>query len=210
MNPGDSLPLKQLDGAPPISFKCIAARQQFIAPPADAKPNPDCGHVRRKLDDASDNANSIVGVLSFGEFRMFAAGDLTWNMETKLVCPINLVGKIDVYQVTHHGLDQSNNPVVVKSLTPTVAIFGNGPKKGAEPATWETIKSSDSIQGIYLIHKSDSPRGPNIPDEFIANINSGAEDQGNFISLSTDPAGKSYTVAIPANKHERTFQTTAK
>jgi len=33
MNPGDVLPLKQLEGAPAISFKCIAARQKFVDPP---------------------------------------------------------------------------------------------------------------------------------------------------------------------------------
>ncbi|HEY8747168.1 MAG TPA: MBL fold metallo-hydrolase [Tepidisphaeraceae bacterium] len=210
MNPGDVLPLKQLEGAPAISFKCIAARQKFVDPPADAKPNPDCEHVRKKLDDGSDNANSIVGVLGFGDFRMYAGGDLTWNVEAKLVCPINLIGKVDVYQVTHHGLDQSNNPVVVKSLAPTVAVFGNGPRKGAEPSTWETIKGADSIQGIYLIHKSASPKGPNIPDEFIANVKTGAEDQGNYIRLSAEADAKSYTVTIPANGHERKFQTISK
>src|SRR5206468_338493 len=120
----------------------------------NAKPNPDCENVRKKLDDGSDNANSIVQVLSFGDFRMYLGGDLTWNVEAKLVCPINLIGKVDVYQVTHHGLDQSNNPAVVKSLAPTVAIFSNGPRKGAEAGTWQTIKAQETIQGIYLTHKS--------------------------------------------------------
>ena len=141
---------------------------------------------------------------------MFAGGDLTWNVEAKLVCPVNLVGKVDVYQVTHHGLDVSNNPVVVKSLAPTVAVFGNGPRKGAEPGSWETIKSTDSIQGIFFVHKSLSPKGPNAPDEFFANLKTGDEDQGNFIKLSTDPAANTYTASIPANGHEWHFQTTTK
>jgi beta-lactamase superfamily II metal-dependent hydrolase len=210
LSPGDTLPLKQLDGAPPVFLKCIAARQKFIDPPADANPNPDCEHVRKKLDDGSDNANSIVSLLGFGDFRLFVGGDLTWNVEAKLVCPINLVGKVDVYQVTHHGLDQSNNPVIIKSLSPTVAVFSNGPRKGAEPGTWETVKSAESIQGIYFIHKSLSPKGPTAPDEFFANLKTGQDDEGNCIKLSTDPMAKAYTAGIPANGHERTFQTTPK
>src|SRR4051794_11335575 len=141
---------------------------------------------------------------------MFAGGDLTWNVEAKLVCPVNLVGKVDVYQVTHHGLDQSNNPVVVKSLAPTVAVFSNGPRKGAEAGTWQTIKSTDSILGIYLVHKSLSAKGPNIPDEFIANPQTTGDDPGNVIALSADPAAKTYDVRIPASGHKATFQTSAK
>lgn len=210
LSPGDSIPLKQLDGAPPVSLKCIAARQKFIGPPAGALPNTDCQNDRKKLDDGSDNANSIVQLLSFGDFRMFLGGDLTWNVEAHLVCPVNLVGKVDVYQVTHHGLDQSNNPVVVRSLAPTVAVFSNGPRKGAEPGTWQTIKSTDSILGIYLTHKSLAAKGPNIPEEFIANPQTAGEDPGNFITLAVEATAKSYAVSIPANGHHATFHTTAK
>ena len=210
LNPGDEIPLKRAEGSPRLSLRCLAARKQFVEPPAHAAPNAACDAVRKKPDDFTDNANSIVTVLAFGDFRMFAGGDLTWNVEAKLVCPVNLVGKVDVYQVTHHGLDVSNNPAVVKSLAPSVAVFGNGPRKGGEPATWETVKSTDSIQGIYFIHKSLSPKGPTAPDEFFANLKTGDEDQGNYIQLSTDPAAKTYTVSIPANGHHQTFQTSAK
>lgn len=210
LSPGDEIPLKGVEGSPKVSLRCVAARQKFVAPPPDAKPNPDCGDVRKKLDDSSDNANSIVQVLSFGDFRLFLGGDLTWNVETKLVCPINLVGKVDVYQVTHHGLDISNNPAVVKSLAPTVAVFSNGPTKGAGPETFETIKAQQTVQGIFEMHKNTDGKGRNVPDEFIANAKTGAEDAGNIIKLSADPTAKTYVVSIPATKHETTFQTTAK
>ena len=210
LNPGDSIPLKQTYGSPAISLKCIAARQQFIAPRANARPHPEFEHARKKLADGSDNANSIVTVLSFGDFRVYLAGDLTWNMEAKLVYPVDLVGKVDVYQVTHHGLDQSNNPIVVKAIEPTVAIIGNGPSKGSEPHMFETLKSQWSITGIYQIHKNLNGKGTNGPDEFIANLKPTEECDGNYIKLSTDPAAKSYVVSIPANKLEVKYSTSQK
>ena len=45
----------------------------------------------------------------------------------------------------------------------------------------------------------------NAPDEFIANLDK--ECKANYIQLSVDPAGKTYTVSIPANGHRKTFAT---
>jgi competence protein ComEC len=128
-------------------------------------------------------------------------------MEKKLVCPHNLIGKVDVYQVTHHGLDASNNPLVLQTIEPRVAIMNNGTTKGCAPEVFANLQDTKSIQQVYQVHKNLRPDGSknNVADEFIANTEK--DCKGNYIRLSVAPDTKSYTVSIPANKHEKTFQT---
>ena len=205
LNPGEEVPLKQADGAPPVHLRCLAARQTAIEPPAGAIPNPLCVDPKHKPKDLSDNANSIVQVLNFGDFRFFDGGDLTWNVELKLVCPINLVGQVDVYQAEHHGLDQSNHPLLIASLAPVVAIINNGPKKGCEPQMFAALKSTASVQGIYQLHRNVRPDGDvtNVSSEFIANEDEKCD--GNYVKLSVDPGAKRYAVSVPATKHEKVY-----
>jgi beta-lactamase superfamily II metal-dependent hydrolase len=202
--PGDELPLKQSQGAA-LKIKFLAARKKVIDTPPDAKENPFCKDVKGKATDLSDNANSIVFLLSFGDFKFFDAGDLTWNIEHDLACPVNRVGTCDVYQVTHHGLAQSNNPALVKALMPTVAIMNNGSTKGCEPEVFATLKSTESIQAIFQLHKNLRPDGDvnNTSAEYIANAEK--ECSGNYIKLSVAADGMSYMVSIPATKFEKTY-----
>ena len=209
INPGDAISLKPAaDKHLPPMLKCLGTRQKFIEPVGGKQSeNSHCAEHRPKETDNSDNANSVVLLLSFGAFRFFDAGDLTWNIEHKLVCPVNLVGSVDVYQVTHHGLDSSNNPVLVRSLSPRVAIMNNGVTKGCQPDMFHTLKTTPSIEAIYQVHRNERADSQNnAPDEYIANRD-GANCQANYIKLSVDPSGKSYTVSIPANKHQQTYQT---
>ena len=208
IDPGTVIPLDSRPGTAPLKLTCLATRQELNR--AQARPGLPAGCdplPSPKAKDLSDNANSVVMLLEFGGFRFFDAGDLTWNVESTLVCPQNVVGStVDVYQVTHHGLDQSNHPSLIQTLAPTVTIMNNGVTKGCGPETFATLSSLDSAQAHYQVHKNlREDRENNTADEYIANQDRNCS--GNFIKLSVRPDGKDFTVSIPAHGHQRTFST---
>jgi beta-lactamase superfamily II metal-dependent hydrolase len=213
INPGDELDLKQLAGAPEISLRCLGTRQTFVpAAPSSQANEAICATCQPKDRDGSDNANSVVSIVQFGSFRFFDGGDLTWNQEMKLVCPHDLIGPVDVYQVTHHGLDSSNNPVVLQTIQPRVAVMNNGDTKGCLPDVYANLVSTPSIERIFQMHKNLRPDGAlnNVEDQYIANRESTDQCEGHYIHLSVSPDSLQYSVSIPANEITETFETRKK
>jgi hypothetical protein len=97
---------------------------------------------------------------------------------------------------------------VVRTLEPKVAIMNNGSTKGNMPEVFATLKDQKSLEAVYQVHKNERPDGAmnNVADEYIANKQQ-RNCAGNIIHLSVAPDGKTYKVSIPANKHERVFET---
>jgi beta-lactamase superfamily II metal-dependent hydrolase len=201
--PGDSIPLRQARGAAPVALKIVGARQSF-APPLSHSANANCSSAVKKPVDESDNANSISMVLTQGPFRMFLGGDTTWNVEEHLVCPEDRIGTVDVYQSVHHGLDLSNNPVLVHTLQPHVVIFNNGARKGNDPNAAETVAATKSVEAVYQMHRSMREGARNVPDDRIANREEACTGEG--ITMSVAPDGKNYEVSVPSTRHHRKFE----
>jgi hypothetical protein len=165
-----------------------------------------CGeNFQAVAEDTSDNVNSVGVLLTFGRFKFFDGGDLTWNIENRLACPKNIVGVVDVYQVDHHGVDSSNNPALVRALDPRVAIINSGPRKGAEAKTFATLKSLPGIEAIYQLHRNLRTSDKDNPmSGYIANEEE--QCQGNFIKISVDSNSRFYTVTIPAKQISRRYR----
>ena len=191
---GDTVPVKGLD------ITVVAASGEFIS---GGSPNPGCGNAPRKDADPSDNAQSAGFLLKFGSFRLADLGDLTWNKETDLVCPNNRVGPVDVFLSSHHGLDQSNPPVLLAALQPKVAIMNNGAKKGGAPAAWQVIHSSTGLQDLWQVHFAVAGgKENNVADPFIANIDT--TDEGHYLQLTAEANG-SFKVYNSRNKYSKSY-----
>jgi competence protein ComEC len=193
LKPGDTIQLRQAKGAPKLSLLVVAAHGTAIAR-RDKSPNPECAGAQLKEEDKSDNARSVAFLLRYGDFDFFDAGDLTWNVEQQLVCPSNAVGFVDLYQVTHHGMNTSNNTTLLKSVRPTVAIMNNGPRKGGHPDVVKALRDLPSLRALYQVHRNVASReDENAPAEFIANLDA-ENDAAHGIKVSVDAAAHTFTV----------------
>jgi competence protein ComEC len=206
LKPGDEIKLRNARSIPRLQLEVLAANG-IVKGEQPGAPQIRLCHPDSKVmpEDKTDNANSVAFVLSFGSFRFFDGGDLTWNVENKLVCPRDLVGPVDVYQVDHHGFDISNNPALVKILNPRVAIINNGARKAGEAKTFAMLKGLPGIEGIFQLHRNVlTTAADNAPMDYIANEEENCK--GEFIKLSVDQGARSYAVSIPAKQVIRSYR----
>ncbi len=200
VKPGDKLPIKGVD------VQVVAAAGERITSPlaGAGKPNPLCANAVQRAADPSENAKSIGSMLTFGKFRFIDLGDLTWNKELELVCPNNLIGTIDLYLVTHHGMNLSGSPAIVHALKPRVAVMNNGAKKGGSPEAWEAVHTSPDLQGFWQLHYTvNAGKEKNVAEEYIANLEE--ECQGHYIKVSAQRNG-AFTVTNTRNNLVKTYK----
>ncbi len=151
---GDTIPLKT--GKTPLKVICVVSDGRGVPAPVGvgAGVNSFCKDAPMKAEDKSDNAKSVGLLISYGSFEFLNLGDLTWNIEHQLVCPDNVLGKVDLYMATHHGMNSSNNPVLVKAIQPTVSIMCNGARKAGSPESVALLKSLPSLKAAYQLHRN--------------------------------------------------------
>jgi beta-lactamase superfamily II metal-dependent hydrolase len=195
---GSAMPV--LKGAIRSELLCSGGRVMGAAGPHNSL----CDDPPADLDpDPSDNARCIGLHFWYKDFDFLDLGDLTWNVEKRLVCPVSTIGKIDLYQVTHHGMDISNHPTLLKTIIPTVAIMNNGPRKGGSPETFKRLRALPSVEALYALHKNEeSAPEENADPAFTANAD---PDGGQFIQVHVEPDGKHFIVRIGIDGTPRTF-----
>lgn len=205
LKPGDEIRWAAATGTPPIRQLCVCSAGKVLPNADGSQPSADgCAAHPAIADDPSDNASSVGFKLSFGDFDFVDCGDLTWNIEHRLVCPTNRLGTIDIFQTNHHGLGNSNNPALVHAMAPRVAVMNNGPRKGGEPSVWKTLRTSPGIEAIFQVHRNVRVGDDeNAPAECVANHDE--QCAGDFVWIRVEPDGKNYSVAAGAKGSPRKF-----
>ena len=141
VKPGDKLPVKGMEwtiitsGAKTIQTNLRGGGQR----------NAYCAAFKKQDVDTTENAQSVGSHIRFGQWRAVHPGDITWNIEGDLMCPVNRIGSVDVLFVGHHGQMVSNSEVIVHGLSPRVSIINNGTRKGGQPEAMRILLNSPGL-----------------------------------------------------------------
>src|ERR1035437_231818 len=185
VHPGDTISI------PGLSIIVLTADGDHVSavPGINPAPNAYCGAEPKWPDDPSENARSVGILVTFDKFRLLDLADLTGAKEIALVCPVNPIGAVDLYMVTHHGLNLSNSRAVVAAIHPRVAIMNNGAHKGGSPEAWQIVHNAPGLEDLWQLHTAeDSDAAHNSPTEMIANPAGTAED-GAWLKVAASPDG---------------------
>jgi competence protein ComEC len=182
--PGNVLPIKGMTAT------VISEDGNLIAKPlaGAGAPNAYCKDAGAVQADETENARSLGIAIQFGKLKLLDLGDLTKDKEKQLVCPVNKLGKVDIYIVSHHGWSQSSSPVFVDALHARVAIMDNGEMKGGSTPVLQTIRKAPGLETLWQVHYSkEGGDANNTSAEYIANLL--GQDGGKGLELVADPNG---------------------
>jgi competence protein ComEC len=200
VKPGDKIPL------PGTDVTVVVANGQTIAKPINGGgPNPLCKDAVQKDPDKTENQRSTGFLLTFGSFKFLNMGDLTWDKEMELACPVNKVGTVTLFQATHHGFygDYSGAPALVWAIKPEVVVVNNGARKGLAANAWETLAKIPGVEGIWQSHKSAAnDAAHNTSEQMIANVDPASD--GHWLKLVVDREGK-FTVTNGRNNFSKSY-----
>ena len=200
--PGDVVPIKG------IRVEVITSDGNMIQSPLpDAgQPNSFCANSPVPPADNTENQRSLGTLITFGKLRILDLGDLTADKERELMCPINRLGKIDIYIASHHGHLQSGSASLVHAIAPRITIVDNGANKGGSPSALEVIKSAPKLEAMWQLHFSDEAGSAgNVVPEFIANLQ--GPDVANRLRLTANSDG-SFTVLNSRTKRSKPYPAT--
>lgn len=201
VKPGERL---ALDG---VELVIVASHSQFLsAPLGDTAANPLCSSFKAQPEDPGENGKSLGYLLRAGQFEFVNLGDLSWNFQHRLACPVNLLGRIDLFQVTHHGVRDDVLPQQMWAMAPSVAVMNNGPAKGAGAVAVETVLRSPGLEDLWSLHRAvNNDAAHNAQERMTANLGDTEACAGAWIRARVDPTG-TYTLTNSRNGYSKTYR----
>jgi len=217
VKPGDEIPLKG------VQVQVIASDEKLIDKALKGGgPNPLCADAEQKAPAGLENQRMVGVMLTYGKFKYLNLIDLDWEKEMELVCPVNKLGKVTLYQTDRHGsFDDAGAPAFLGAIQPQVVVVNNGPRKGMGQAD-NNVKSTHAgpyeknaflrlaktpgVEGIWQVHLSLLDKDPshNTAENMIANLEETADCNGNGIKVSVAKDGK-FTVTNARNGFSKTY-----
>jgi competence protein ComEC len=205
VKPGDTIPF---EGA---RVDVVAASGAVLTKPINrgGGPNPFCRGAEVKEPNKTENSQTTGVLVSYRGFTFLDVGDLTWDKEMDLACPVNKLGRVSLLLATHHGFfnDQSGAPALLWAIQPQVVIANNGPRKGLAAPAFERIQKVQGLEGVWQSHLAlANDKEHNTSDDMIANVEPSAECKGNVISVDVASNG-TFVVTNGRNHFSKTYKT---
>jgi len=208
VKPGDRIPIKG------IEVLVVSSDGKLLDKPlTGGGPNALCANAEQKAPAGPENQYMVGTLITFGRFKLLALIDLDWEKEMELVCPVNKLGTVTLYQSGRHGsFDGAGSPALLGAIRPQVAVINNGPRKGLgqvddtarsitpagikvtpyERNAYARLSKIPGIEGIWQGHLSLLDKDPshNTSPDMIANLDDTADCKGNWIKASVEPSGR--------------------
>jgi beta-lactamase superfamily II metal-dependent hydrolase len=204
VNAGDTIPLAG------VRVDVVASHGAVIATPINGggAKNAYCDAADVKPPNTTENSQSTGVLVSYREFTFLDVGDLTWDKETDLACPVNKLGRVSLLLATHHGFfnDQSGAPALLWAIQPQVVIANNGPRKGMAANAYERIQQIKGLEGLWQSHLAlATDAAHNTSADMIANPEASADCKGHWIRVDVGSTG-GYTVTNGRNNFSKTYR----
>jgi competence protein ComEC len=198
IKPGDAIPV------PGLSVRVLAVAGETLKEslPGAGQENPECASFAEKKIAINENVRSAGVLVSYGKFEMLDLGDIPWQWEKDLVCPVNKIGTVDVFLLPHHGNNDASIPQLVHAIRPRVAVNDNGATKGGGPESFRRVADTPGLEGFWSLHYALKDGKDNVPEPFIANPDEKCE--GKWIEIAARADG-SFTVTNSRNGNQRTY-----
>ncbi len=203
-NAGDTIPFDE------VRVDVVASHGAVIAKPINGggAKNAFCNPADAKPPNTTENSQSTGVLVLYRGFTFLDVGDLTWDKETDLACPVNKLGRISLLLATHHGFfnDQSGAPALLWALRPQVVIANNGPRKGMAASAYERIQKIEGLEGLWQSHLAlATDAAHNTSADMIANSEESADCQGHWIRVDVG-SDRRFTVTNGRNNFSRTYR----
>ncbi len=116
VNLGDEIPLK---GVKVQVISANMAYQTELLAGASSEANYLCEEAGHKPPDSLENQRNVATLFTFGRVTFLNTGDMPWEREIELACPINRLGTVTIYQTTKHGgWDTGGAPAFINAIMP--------------------------------------------------------------------------------------------